>query len=96
MENKPKKPVYKLKWYWKLYHKFFDKNIDAKIVRALKIKDIMDKSTRAGILHFYNEQGERIRGMVDGYNVRYTPDKNNPLTKLAPDVNPLIEKYGYQ
>lgn len=90
------KPAFKLKWYWNLYHKFFDKDIEVKVQRAFFIQRIIDKSTSPGILHFYNNRGEKIRGMIDGYNIRFTPNQHHPLTQLAPDVNPLVEKYGYQ
>ena len=41
---------------------FFDKNFYEKVERARKYQQILDDSTKVNITHFYNENGEQIRG----------------------------------
>lgn len=90
----------KIKWYWAIYNRFFDKDFDTKLAKALAMKKIMDASTNpCFITHFHNEQGERIRGMVDGSKMKYSPDRSHPLYKHANGIpqnsHPLLEKYGH-
>lgn len=90
----------KVKWYWGIYNRIFDKDFDAKLAKALTYKKILDASTKPNYFtHFYNKEGKRIRGMVDGTKVRYSPDRSHPLYKHANGIpqnsHPLIEKYGH-
>jgi hypothetical protein len=63
-----------------LFYKLTTKDFDQKIQSARKTTNMIISSTNGSISHFYNEQGQKIRGW-EGKTYKFT------------NQHPLITKY---
>ena len=66
-----------------LFYKLFDNNFNSKLKSAKKTYNMIVASTNGSISHFYNEQGEQIRGFYK------RPTRFNNVLP----THPLIVKY---
>jgi predicted secreted protein len=64
-----------------LYYKLTTKDFDQKIESARKTTNMILSSTNGSVSHFYNAQGQKIRGW-EGKTYRF---KN--------EMHPLVKKY---
>ena len=60
---------------------FFDKDFYQKVERAKAFKQMMEESTKGSLNHFYNTDGEQIRGF------------SNVSIRTKRVEHPLIERY---
>jgi hypothetical protein len=72
-----------MKTLWTLWYRLTMKDFDSRITMAKKYNKILKESTNARCNHFYNEQGEQIRGFHKR-SARF----NNVLP-----THPLLVKY---
>lgn len=76
INNTLNKPTIKERFY-----RFFIKDYDAKVSSARSIKNMLVESTKGSINHFYDINGERIRGY------------SNTVIRSRYIEHPLIKKY---
>jgi hypothetical protein len=70
-----------MKFLINFFSKFKDKDFDQKVKRAKVTSQMIIDSTNGSINHFYNMDGEKIRGF------------NNKVIKTKPVSHPLMLKY---
>jgi predicted secreted protein len=64
-----------------LFYKLTTKDFDQKIQSARKTTNMIISSTNGSIAHFYNEQGQKIRGW------------EGKTYKFGKEIHPLIKQY---
>lgn len=71
--------------FWKAYYKCkFGKNYAARMNRAANMMNIVNASSVGNLSHFYDSDGNQIRGWHR--HIRFAP--------TVPIQHPLITKYG--
>ncbi len=71
--------------FWKAYYKIkFGKNYAARMHKAASMMRIVDQSTVGNLSHFYDVDGNQIRGW----------HRHIRFAKTVPIQHPLITKYG--